>query len=168
MDKKSLAKKIPDLFDKAVDLLAVLGAIPILGIMIAITFSVILRYFLNLSLVGLVELCAMSLLFVTFLGSPWVLRRNGHTSMDVVIKQFRPRTRAFINMSTSLVCAIICFIMVWYGTQVFWTRFQKGTYLFSHVNIPDAYFLFVIPLGSLFLFIQFLRRSYKFFKSWIT
>lgn len=161
-----LIKKTHIVFDKAVNILASLGSILILLIVIAISLSVASRFFFLISWVGLVELSAMSLLFITFLGTTWVLRKNGHTTMDFVIKQFNPRSQAFINMITSMICALICLVLVWYGAQVAWVRFIKGTYLFSHINIPDAYFLFIIPVGSFFLFVQFLIRTYRYLKSW--
>lgn len=146
-------------FDRAVDILAVLAGALIALIVIAVTFSVVTRFFFGISWVGLVELSAMSLLFITFLGTTWILRRGGHTTMDILVKRLNPRAQAIVNTVTSLLCALACLVLVWYGTQVFWTRFIKGTYLFSHVDIPDAYFLFIIPVGSFFLFIQFLRRA---------
>jgi len=161
-----LVKKAHVFFDKVVDVLSSLASLLIFLIVMAISFSVATRFLFGVSWVGLVELSAMSLLFITFLGTTWVLKRNGHTTMDFVIKQFNTRTQAFINMITSMICALICLVLVWYGAEVAWARFIKGTYLFSHVNIPDAYFLFIIPVGGFFLFVQFLIRTYGYFKSW--
>lgn len=159
-------KKTHSVFDKAVNFLASLGMLFIFLIVVAISFSVATRFLFQMSWVGLVELSAMSLLFITFMGTTWVLRRDGHTTMDFVIKQFNPKVQAFINMINSVICALICLVLVWYGAEVAWARFIKGTYLFSHVNIPDAYFLFIIPLGSFFLFVQFLIRAYRDLKRW--
>jgi TRAP-type C4-dicarboxylate transport system permease small subunit len=161
-----LIKKTQTAFEKAINFLASLASLLIFLIVMAISFSVATRFLFQISWVGLVELSAMSLLFITFMGTTWVLRRNGHTTMDFVIKQFSTRSQAFINMITSMTCALICLVLVWYGTEVAWSRFLKGTYLFSHVNIPDAYFLFIIPVGSFFLFVQFLIRTYGYLKSW--
>ena len=161
-----LIKKAHLVFEKAINILASLASLLIFLIVMAISFSVATRFLFGVSWVGLVELSAMSLLFITFLGTTWVLKRNGHTTMDFVIKQFNTRTQAFINMITSMICALICLVLVWYGTEVAWSRFLKGTYLFSHVNIPDAYFLFIIPVGSFFLFVQFLIRTNRYLQSW--
>lgn len=161
-----LLKKTHGAFNRATDILASLASLLIFLIVVAISFSVATRFLFGMSWVGLVELSAMSLLFITFMGTTWVLRKNGHTTMDFVVKQFSPRTQAFFHMITSMFCALICLVLVWYGAEVAWTRFMKGTYLFSHVNIPDAYFLFIIPIGSFFLFVQFLIRTYGYFQSW--
>lgn len=161
-----LINKTHSAFDKATNILASLASFLIFLIVVAISFSVATRFLFQMSWVGLVELSAMSLLFITFMGTTWVLRKNGHTTMDFVIKQFNPRTQALINMITSMICALICLVLVWYGAEVAWVRFVKGTYLFSHVNIPDAYFLFIIPIGSFFLFVQFLLRTYGYLQNW--
>ncbi len=161
-----LIRKATLVFDRTVSLLAVLGAVLIFLIVAAVSISVIARYFLGIAWMGLVEISAMSLLFITFLGTTWVLRKDGHTTMDILIKQLNPKGEALINMLTSILCALICLVIVWYGTQVTWARFLKGTYLFSHLNIPDAYFLFIIPVGSFFLFVQFLRRANRYLHAW--
>lgn len=161
-----LVKKATSVFDNATNILAVLSAILIISVMLAISLAVATRYFLKLTWTGLIELSAMSLLFVTFLGTTWVLRKEGHVTMDILVDRLNPRGRSLLNMATSILCALMCLVLIWYGAQVTWTRYLEGSWVFANLTIPDAYFLFIIPLGSLFLFIQFLRRTYGYLERW--
>ncbi len=159
-------RKAAPVFDNATNILAVLSAIIIISVMLAISLAVATRYFLKLTWTGLIELSAMSLLFVTFLGATWVLRKGGHVTMDVLVDQLNPRSRSLLNIITSILCALICLVLIWYGAQVTWTRYLEGSWVFANLTIPDAYFLFIIPVGSFFLFIQFLRRTYGYLERW--
>jgi len=55
---------------------------------------------------------------------------------------------------------------VWYGTLTTWHHFETGYYRPTVLEIPFAPIVAIIPLGSVFLMVQFLRRTIKYFKLW--
>jgi TRAP-type C4-dicarboxylate transport system permease small subunit len=148
-----------NVFDRILDLLASLVAIIIVIITLVVCVNVMLKYFLNRPILGVEEITEHLLLFITFFGSAWLLRKEGHVTVDFVLAMANPKTRAFLGFITSLFGIAICLPLVWYGSKVTWLNFLKGHYFPTLLEIPKAPILAIIPFGSLLLLIQFIRRS---------
>jgi C4-dicarboxylate transporter, DctQ subunit len=152
--------KLLKIFDRIIDILAfVAGAITIL-MMLGISTEVVTRYFFKSPVSGMLEASEVSLLWITFLAAAWLLRQEGHVNMDVVLNRLKPEYQAILNCVTSLLGALISLALFWYGTQVVWNFFRKGTLEFGNLEINVGYVLLAIPLGGILLFLQFLRRAY--------
>jgi hypothetical protein len=54
---------------------------------------------------------------------------------------------------------------VYYGTWSTWLHYQKGLYTFTALELLKWPFLAIIPLGSFFVLIQFIRSAYRYWKS---
>jgi TRAP-type C4-dicarboxylate transport system permease small subunit len=152
--------------DKAVSALAILSGILLVLVMLAINYGVIMRYFFRKPQAWVPEVTAMSLVYITLLGTTWVLRKNGHVIMDVVDFMVTPRSKSILDGVTSFICSIMFLLLVVYGAYVTWDHYIRGLYNAHEIlRIPTAYLLAVIPVGSFFLFVQLLRRSFSSFFS---
>ena len=154
------------LFDKAVDCLAAISFAILLLIMISVAVSVVLRYFFNYSILWLQEIIEAAILWICFLVAPWVLRRERHVRMDLLTNQLNLRNQALAEAMTSILCAIICLTLVWYGTKVTVYYFQKALYIPEVLNLPYGILTVIIPIGSLLLFVQFIRRTNEYLRKW--
>ena len=149
------------LLDNIINLLAVFAAAIIIFTTLAVSADVILRNFLNKPLVWVFETTEYLLLYMTFLGAAWVLKREGHVHVDILVNRFSRKAQAGIGVITSLVGIIICGIFVIYGSEVTWDYFARGVVSTkSLLGFPYAPVLMIIPIGSFFLLLQFLRRTY--------
>ena len=158
-----LLHKLMAVFDRFNDVLAVFGQVLIGFLMITVTYSVVLRYFFDSSVTGLFESWEYSVLYITFLGAAWLLREEGHVSMDLLLTRLKDYARSVINAVTSMVGAIACMTLAWYSTQQFIMIFEQGLRLVrGELYAPKWIIFIIIPLGSYLLSIQFLRRAYKF------
>ena len=157
---KSL-KILKAIFDNTNNVLAFFAAALIIFLMLAVCANVLMRDLLNRTLPWVAEVSGFCLLLITFLGAAWLLRKEGHVSMYIVLEKFSPRTQAIITIVTSLLTAIACVIISWYGFQVALEHFHRGTIMTFFINLPNAYFLVVVAVGGLLLFIQLLIRSYS-------
>ena len=150
-------------FDRCNDVFAVFGQVLIAFLMISVTYSVILRYFFHSSVFGLFESWEYSILYITFLGAAWLLREEGHVSMDLLLIRLEDYAQSVLNAITSMVGAIACLTLAWYSTQQFMMIFEQGLRLVrGELYAPKWIIFIIIPLGSYLLSIQFLRRTYKF------
>ena len=154
------------IFDGTLDICAVLAAVIIITITLAVSAQVVSRYVFKSPWGGLLEICSFSLVYITFLATAWVLRRERHVTMDLVTSRLNPKSRVILNIITSSVCAIICLVIFWYGTEATWQRWQTGLFITQNFDLPDAYILVIIPIGFILLFIQFLRRIYRYLGVW--
>ena len=159
-----LIAKVANILDRLNDLLALMAIGLIAFLMLSVTYAVVARYFLGFSTKGLFEIWEYSLLYIPFLGAAWLLKREGHVSVDVLLNHLKPRVQAIINTITSVLGAMVCLTLVWYGTQVTWRSFQEGSRLYSVLYTPEFLIVMIIPIGSFLLFIQFLRRTYRYSK----
>lgn len=163
-----LARKSNTIFDRTLYVLALLAAALIIFIVIAITTQVVLRFLFNRSLIWVIEVTEYSLLFMTLLGAAWVLKEEGHVRIELLLERLDLGTRSILNIITSVIGAIICLIITWYGVKVTWEYFQIDYRLATALKPPSFYLFAVIPLGIFLLFIQFLRRTNRFVGEWRT
>ena len=160
-----LLRKVTTIFDRIINVLAVLAGIILIYIMLSVCTEVLVRY-LGHQTRWVIEIATYGLLFMTFLVAAWLLRKEGHVRMELVLSRFSPRTQTIINTITSILGTVTCFIITWYSVLSTWEHFQKG-WLMSTLLEPPAYpILAIIPVGSFFLSIQFIRRTYGYLKEW--
>lgn len=161
-----LLTKAATIFDRTLQVFALLAGIMVTSLMLIVCADVFLRYFFNAPIKWTIDVTEVCLLYITFLVAAWVLRNEGHTKMDLVITRLNPDTQAVINMITSIIGAFIWLLITWYGARVTYSHLRAGTILYSTMEFPLAPIEIIIPIGSLLFFIQFLRTSYGYFRTW--
>jgi len=162
-----LLRKFIKGFDHILDILASFSGIIIVMITIGVCVNVMMKYFFNQPIIGVEEITEQLLLFITFFGSAWLLRKEGHVSVDFLVVRLDPKTQAFLGFITSLFGIIISIALTWYGWKVTWINFIKKEYFPTILELPKAPIFIFIPLGSFLLLIQFIRRSVQNLKKFI-
>ena len=160
--------KILSFFDRILDGMAALAGILLLIIMIFVSGEVAARYFFNRPTGWITEIGSYVLLYVTFLAAAWVLRADGHVSMDSIVSLFSPKTQSFIHLVTSSVSALVCLILAWLGVRVSWELFQTGYFTPTMLELPKWFLTAIIPAGFFLLGVQFIRKVHACFKKWRT
>lgn len=159
--------KIGKAFDYVIDYMAYLAAALIPIALLVVTTQVIARYVFNYSILWAFDITEYILGFFAFLAVAWVLRREGHVSLDAVINLLNPRKRALVMAVTSIIAAIITLIIAWYGAAAMLDHLQRGTVVgTTSLKLPKGQVLSVMPICFSLFAIQFLRRSYRYFKLW--
>lgn len=149
-------------FDRIIHYLAILAAFLLAFIMLSVCSDVIMRYFFSRPMLWVTEITEYCLLWVTFLATAWVLSRDNHVVMDLAIGHMKPEIRATMGIVTSIIGIAVCLLLTWYGVKVTLDVFQRNL-LLSTVLTPPAYMLFIIiPIGSLLLTLQFVRRAFHY------
>ena len=69
--------KLRILYNRIVDLGAILAGVLLIFLMLSVTLEVGLRYFLGRPTSWVVEICGYTLLYIPFLAAAWVLRTDG-------------------------------------------------------------------------------------------
>jgi TRAP-type C4-dicarboxylate transport system permease small subunit len=158
-------RRILVIFDQTNDLLGIWAGAITIFIMLWVCASVVLRV-IRIGLVYMSEIPEYCLLFITFLGTTWLLKREGHVKTDMLLARLNPRTQAALNTITSVLVAITCLVLALFSARVTWQYFQVGYYLPSGLKPPKAPIMAIIPVGFFLLFIQFLRRAYRYLGEW--
>lgn len=148
-------------FDLIVDGGAVLAAVLMVAVMLTTTIKVVFRYGLREGLIGIDQISGTMLLYITFLGAAWVLRREEHVTLDLLVGRIGPEVRRQLLIWGSLAGAVVCLAVSGFGTFETVTSWQRGIRIPAELEIPRAINLVVIPVGCLFLGLQFVRRALR-------
>lgn len=153
-------------FDRILDFFFVLAGILLAFSALSVAMAIISRYFFNRPWGWVVEISEYILLYITFLVSARVLMKEGHVKMDIIITHLNPKARSAVNIITSTVCAAACLILTYYGAKVTWDLYKTKAFTYTMYSLPKYIFTMAIFVGSLLLFLQFIRRTYNFFRTW--
>lgn len=154
-----LLAKAGAIFDYINEFLAWVSIILIAFAGFAVCYEVFMRYFLNSPTRWVLEVVANILVFVGLLAAAWVLRQERHAKMLILVARLKPRTQLILHSATSILCAIICLAVAWYGARLVWSQFQEGDIFHTILAPPKAPLYSVVPIGMFLLFIQFVRRT---------
>lgn len=154
-------KRILFLLDKIMEGMTFLAGLLLVFIMLAVCLDVILRTFFEIPQMWVTEVTEVLLLYITFLTSAWLLREEGHVRVDILLNRLGPRTIAFLGIISSLIGVVVSVVLVVFGATVTWDYYQRGVYTPSVMEFPVHLILLVIPVGSLALFFQFVRRGVR-------
>lgn len=147
--------------DLAENTFAFLSGILLLISVLSITLEVASRFFFNVSFVFVNELNEYILLFVPFLAAAWLLRQNGHITVDLFDRVLPQRVLGILDVFIVIVGFVVSGFLVWYGTLVTLDAYQRDLLSLTVVQFPQAYVLAAIPLGSLLLLLEFIRKGYR-------
>ena len=149
--------------------LTALAGVIVVFIMLLVSTDVIMRYALNRPLGFIVhEGTEHLLLYLIFLSAAWMLKKDRHVKMDIVLDRLNIKNQALVNVITSMLSVMVCLVLTWYGAKVTWDNFQSGTVFSFIVNIPIAPVIIIMPIGFFLLAIEFLRKSYGYLANWMS
>ncbi len=152
--------RLHKLFDRILDGAAFLAGtiLAVSGVLICIDVS--MRYFLKKPITGILESTEYGLVFFTLLAVAWLLRRDKHVRMDMVLKRLKPRAQAWVNAVTSGASTIVCGIITYYGIIVVISCYRTGE-RFSSTLEPLSYPLMaIVPVCFFLLFIQYVITTW--------
>ncbi|MBW1804514.1 MAG: TRAP transporter small permease [Deltaproteobacteria bacterium] len=162
----NISTKLNRIYNGTIDIGALLAGLLLIFLMLSVTLDVILRYFFDSPTSWVVETAGYSLLYIPFLVAAWVQRGEDHVTMDLVLHSLSPKTQSLVNTITSFVSAVICFLLTWHGIRMTLYFFKLGYKTPTVLMVPKSMIIAIIFIGSFFLCIQFLIRSYRQLMTW--
>lgn len=144
--------------DKIEDALAGVAIFLLVIVTLSVCLEVVMRYGFNSPLIFVVEIGEYALLYITFLGTAWALRNGGHVRVDIILGLFSQATRRVFGIIASGLGIMISLVFTIWGVLATWEKFVTGSYKVTVVEFPTWIVLIVIPFGSFFLGIRFLRN----------
>jgi len=147
-------------FDRVLFILASVAAAILVFATVSVDFEVVMRYVFNRPTKWVVDFTEYALVFILFLSTAWVLSEEGHVKIDLLLITFSPKTQRVVNIVTSLVGAVACAIFFGYALWMTLGIFQAGTLMWRATIVPKGPIWIIMPIGSFFLTLQFLRRAW--------
>ena len=141
-------------------MLAGVSGLCLVLIVASVCVEIVMRYFFNNPLIWVVELTEYGLLYVTFMGSAWLLRVEGHVKVDIVLSYMSRTWRNRWAALSSLVGLGVSLVLTVFGGITTWDHYHRGIFKPSVLEFPTWVPLLAIPLGSLLLSARFGRMLY--------
>ena len=79
--------------------------------------------------------------------------------VEVFIERLNPRQQRRLGLIISVLGAIVCAIMTWQGAATVWDFYVRGTNVAREWQVPQFVVYLVIPIGSAFQTLEFIRRA---------
>ena len=146
-------------FDSVLKWLANAGMVLLFLMMVSVCWEVFSRYFLGKGTTWVIEFSEYTILFMTFLGTAWLLKEDGHVEMDIVVNRLSSGKQRILQAGSSITCTLVCLALAWSGADVALDHLQRGLHQPTLVAPPDFPLFAVIPTGFLLLAVQFARRA---------
>jgi TRAP-type C4-dicarboxylate transport system permease small subunit len=141
--------------------MAALGAAMIVLMALWITFEVIARYAFNAPTIWVTDLSEYTMLYATFLAAPWLVREGGHVQVDFLLSRLSPRQQHALAVATCLLAAAASSVLLWQSIEATWDTFSRNQHMARAWAIPRWTILAIIPVGSFFLVIEWLRAAIR-------
>ena len=138
------------LYARLLELLAAVAAVLLGASALAITLDVVGRNVGLGTLPWILEVSEYVLPLATFLVAPWLLYRNEHVRLEILLQRFPA-----LGHVTNVVGLAVCVVLVWYG--VLTIRNSNGMVLKS-VVFPEWWLYVPVPVCFGLLAIEFARR----------
>jgi TRAP-type C4-dicarboxylate transport system permease small subunit len=136
----------------------VLAALAIGAVALLVTFDVLARNLGVANLPWVVEVSEYSLPLATFLAAPWLLYRNEHVRLDMLLGALPRTTARALDRFADLVGIAVSAVFVWYGLHVIADSRALGSMVFKTLVFPEWWLFVPVPVCFALLAVEFLRR----------
>ena len=148
------------LLDKVCQLCAVIGALLLLFVTFSIAYSIITRQMGLGSPIWVFQFNEYSLLWITFLGTAWLLAEDKHVRISLLTNVLGERANKLLVVIHNIVGFLLCGLLAWYGYFSTKDHLVRNVIDTQAVDVPKWIILTVIPFGFALLSLQFLRKLY--------
>ena len=111
-----------------------------------------------------IETSEYALLFITFLGAPYLLEKNMHVVLDLVQNRSKRRTRLTLQAFNSGVGFLVCAVLTVVGVMVVIEQYGLGVREITVMRPYSWWITSALPLGSGLMAVQFLAQLIRTFQ----
>ncbi len=123
-----------------------------------ITYDVVSRGLFNWASPWAFDLSEYSLVWITFLAAPWILLKDGHVRVEILVSALTQRWQRSIGGVVSLIGLVVCCILAWRTGMAGIEYAQNDVRVGRIWNIPRIFPYVIVPIGSVFLGLAFVER----------
>lgn len=145
-------------YDRVIDAGGLAAGALVAFIAFGVTFDVVIRFTLGWTLGWMLEMSEYAMFAATMLGTAWVLREGGHTSIDLVTTALPTRAKAIVERIASTVGLATSLVFSWFALQAAIRSYDSGRMIHKTLSFPDWWLMALIVVGMATLAAGFLRR----------
>jgi C4-dicarboxylate transporter DctQ subunit len=144
--------------DALVNLLALLAGAMLCALVVLICMDVTARTLRLFPTPWTLDIAEYLLYGITFFGAPWVLREEGHISIEIVVERLPLRARGLLRRIVDGFGALVCAVLCYYALRTFWRSYSAKNLVQQTFVFPEWYLYVIAPPIFLILVLLFLRR----------
>ncbi len=152
------SSKLNKIIDYCILALAAVAGFMVLFMLLAVCFATLSRYLFNKPYAFLIDYSSYSLLYIAFLGSPWLLQKRGHVAIDMLVNALPPGVRPFWCAAVNLITAFISVVICWIGLSLTYTNIINRVVVDDFLSTPKWILMAPIPVSAFFLAVQSIRN----------
>lgn len=126
-----------------------------------ICFEVMGRALGGSSRLWVIEVSEYALLFITFLGAPYLLEKNMHVLLDLLYDSLSGRPRLALQIFNAGVGFAICVVLTVVGISVVVEQFQVGVRQVTVMRPLSWWITAALPIGMGLMAVQFLDQMVR-------
>ncbi|MGQ0652695.1 MAG: TRAP transporter small permease [Betaproteobacteria bacterium] len=134
------------------------AAVVVGAMALAVTFDVVARNLGWGNTGWVVELTEYSLPVATLLIAPWLLRRNEHVRLDVLLFMLPKKASTLLERGANVLGMMICAVFVWFSIKLIIDSARLGSMVVKTLSIPEWWQYALIPVCFTLLAIEFALR----------
>ncbi len=145
------------LYDRFVSGLAGLAGLMLLLIVFGVVYDVVLRA------IGLQPpawtggLSEYSLLFITMLAAPWLVRTNGHVAVDSLVLALPAAVRRVLEPAVYVLCVALCLTLAYFAAGMGLTAWERGDIDIRSIDMPRWLMFAALAVGFALTAVEFAR-----------
>lgn len=140
------------------DWLAQASAILIALMMLTVVYDVVARLVFRAPTLWVIDVNEYLLVYVTFIPAAWILLRDGHVKVELVVQRLGPRGQHVMGLISNFIGLVYCVILTWQGWLVTWQAYVNGYRFSTALAAPQWPIYAIIPLGAAWLGLAFLFK----------
>ncbi len=129
-----------------------------------IGYEVTARYLFNSPTIWAQEISLLLLLWATFLAISRALKRDQHIRINALESLLGEVSRKWLRLFSLAFVALLCALVIYYGSRIFWDSFERGRSTGTMLNIPNWWTEVVIPVSFGVLLLQAVVEIFKLWK----
>ena len=165
MEKQKYPSKFDRILDSVNSLLSWIAGSMIVVAMIIIFVDVIMRYIFNKPLIWVYYFSEYLLLYSTFLAAAYVLQVDRHISVDILFASISKQKGKYVRLTADILGLIYTLFLFWYSSEETYTAFTRSSRFSTPLENLEYPIMIIIPIGCLFLILQWGRRIRDRFRS---
>ena len=156
-----LEKRFWKFFDKLSDVMAALAGVLLVLISAAMCYTIFMRFVFRQTTIWIIPMSEYALLWIVFLGTTWLLRQGGHITTDVIYIHLNEKSKRYLDFVMSVIGGLACALLLYLGMVHMWDCILHGVTDVRAMTVPKSAVFIIIPIGSIFLTIQFFRSAWN-------
>lgn len=158
--------RIGSFLDKVMSGLAWLAGWLMMLALLMVCLDVVLRYFFNSPIGGVLQFSEYVLLYIPFLAAAYVLKDERHIKIDIILNRLSPKVQVAVNLITSIFGVLVLLVLSYYGTYITFDYYRRGVPTLKYYKIPEFLVIMVIPFGCFLFALQFIRRALSYYRAY--